>query len=136
LLEACLLHRREIARHLAILILVDLEHLGPAGLDPIHQLPDAVGVCGDTRLHLILECPAPFHLLLHQRAPARAESLLCRAEFRRLVRRQIQLLLDVITEPLLDLPAETSRLGGVDLRARGVSLLRSERRRQQDGKAE
>src|SRR6266566_3902780 len=70
------------------------------------------------------------------RAPARAESLLCRAEFRRLVRRQIQHLLDAITEPLLDLPAETSSLGGVALRARGVSLLRSERRRQQDGKAE
>src|SRR6267378_1784499 len=44
LLEPGLLHRREIARHLAILILLDLHHVGPAGLHPVHQLPKAVTV--------------------------------------------------------------------------------------------
>src|SRR6267142_5339565 len=38
------LNRGEITRHLLVLILLALEHLGPAGVHPIHQLAHAVRV--------------------------------------------------------------------------------------------
>src|SRR6267142_1974047 len=136
LLEPGLLHRREIARHLAIFILLDLQHLGPAGLHPVHQLPEAVTVGRHARLHLILDTAASLHLLLHQRAPARAEALLRGTQLRRLIGRQLQILLYAVTEAPLYLPAETPRLGGVALRAHAISLLCCQTRRKQDGKAE
>src|SRR2546425_10102927 len=117
LLETGLLHWREIARHLAIFILLDLDHLGPPGPHPVHQLAHAVGVGGDARLHLTFERATPRHLLLHQGAPAGAELLLRGAQLRRRIGRQLEGLLHALAEALLDLRAQPARLGGVALRA-------------------
>src|SRR5258706_9016742 len=70
LLVAGPLDRREIARHLAILILLDLEHVRATRLNPIHQPAHAIGVRRDARLHLILERLTTRELLLHHVAPA------------------------------------------------------------------
>ena len=48
----------------------------------------------------------------------------------------LRVVLHAVTEGLLDLRAQASRLGGVALRAHAVALLRRQTRRQQDGKAE
>src|SRR5206468_4100368 len=87
------LHRREIARHLAILILLDPEHLGAPRLNPVHQFADAVGVRRDPWLHLILECATTLELLFHYCPPASVVPLLRCPQLRHLVRRQLELLL-------------------------------------------
>src|SRR6266568_5819331 len=93
LLVARALHRREIPSHLAILILLDLEHLGAARLNSVHQFADAVGVRRDPRLHLILERASTLELLLHYRPAAAVVPLLRRPQLRHLVGRELQLLL-------------------------------------------
>src|SRR6266849_4306673 len=133
LLKARVLHRGEVAGHLAMFLLLDLDHLGTTGLHPIHQLPEAVSVGRHAGLHLVVNRAASLDLLLHERAPASAEPLLRGAQLRRLVRRQFQLLLHAIAEGLLDLRPQTPRLGRVALRAHAVSLLRRQTRREQDG---
>src|SRR2546425_7954200 len=80
LLVARALHRREIPSHLAILILLDLEHLGAARLNSVHQFADAVGVRRDPRLHLILERATTLELLLHYRPAAAVVPLLRRPQ--------------------------------------------------------
>src|SRR5688572_33016325 len=69
------LHGREEARHLLILVLLQLDHLHPAGLQAVHQLPHAVRIRRHARLHLAIQGPAPLHLLLHQRPAPGAEPL-------------------------------------------------------------
>src|SRR6266550_3730189 len=80
LLIARPLHRREIARHFLIFVLLDLDHVGATRPHPVHQSAHAVGVGGDARLHLIVERAAPLQLLLHERAAARVEALLRAAQ--------------------------------------------------------
>src|SRR2546427_189271 len=129
LLVAGSLDRREIAGHLSVLILLDLEHLCAARLHPIHQLAHAVGVRRDARLHLILERATAFHLLLHDIAPAGAKPFLRRTQLGRLVLREIQVLLHAASERRLDLRAQPSRF-------HGVSLLSRKTRRKEDDQAE
>src|SRR5580765_1511863 len=76
LLIARALDRRQVARHLAILILLDLEHVRAASLHSVEQLAHGNGIRRNARLHLIRERPAAFELLLHHVAPAVAEALL------------------------------------------------------------
>src|SRR5207244_13136332 len=85
LLVARALHGREIPSHLVILILLDLEHLGAARLNSVHQFADAVGVRRDPRLHLILERASTLELLLHYRPAAAVVPLLRRPQLRHLV---------------------------------------------------
>src|SRR5882762_3909966 len=129
LLVARLLDRREIARHLAILILLELEHLRAPGLHPIHQFAHAIGVRGDPGLHLVLERPTTLHLLLHRRAPASAEPLLGGTQLGRLVLRQAQVLLHPARERRLDLRPQPPRF------VRIARLLRPEHRRHNDREA-
>src|SRR6267378_3279267 len=136
LLVARSLDRREKTGHLAILILLDLEHLRAPGLNPIHQLAYAIGVRRDPRLHLTLERPPTLELLLHHLAPARAEPLLRGPQLGCLVLRQVEILLDAAGECRLDPCPQAPRLGGVALRAHAISLLCCQARRKQDGKAE
>jgi len=128
---------REIARHLAILVLLDLDHFPAPSLNPIHQSAYAIGVRRDSRLHLILERPPALELLLHDVAATSAEPLLCGAQLRGLIGIQVELLLHAIIEPLLDLRPQAPCLGGVARRAHAVTLLGGEAPpREQDGKAE
>src|SRR6266545_6638206 len=129
LLVARLLHRVEIARHLAILILLELEHLRAPGLHPIHQFAHAIGVRGDPGLHLVLQRPTTLHLLLHRGAPASAVPLLSRTQLARLVLRQVQVLLDPARERRLDLRPQPPRF------VRIARLLRPEHWRHNDPEA-
>ena len=136
LLVAGALNRREITSHLAILVLLDPEHLRATSLNPIHQLAYAIGIRRDPRLHLILERPTTLKLLLHNIALARAEPFLCGPQLGCLVLRQVEILLDAAGECRLDPCPQAPRLGGVALRAHAISLLCCQTRRKQDGKAE
>src|SRR5439155_20855613 len=123
LLIARALYRREIPGHLPVFILLDLEHLGPAGAHPIHQFAHAVGVGRHARLHLIVQRPVPLHLLLHDLAPPRAETLLAGAQLRRLILRQLQVVLHARAEALLDLRAQPLRFGRIAALLQAVALL-------------
>src|SRR5204863_383485 len=76
LLVASPLHRRQIPRHLLVFVLLNLRQLGAARALCIEELAQAVLVGCDARLHLIVDGATPVHLLLLQRAAARAEALL------------------------------------------------------------
>src|SRR5438132_2169263 len=129
LLVAGSLDRREIAGHLSVLILFDLQHLRAARLNPIHQPAHAISVRRDARLHLILERATAFHLLLHDIAPAGAKPFLRHTQFGCLVLREVQVLLHAASERRLDLRAQPSRF-------HGVSLLSRKTRREENDQAE
>ena len=109
-------------------------------LELVHELVHAVRIRRNAGSHLAVERAPALHLLLHHRAPARAEALLCVAQLRGLIGIEVELLLHAIVEPLLDLRPQAPCLGGVARRAHAVTLLGGETPprppREQDGKAE
>src|SRR2546428_417513 len=98
-----LLRRREVARHLAVLVAFDLRPGGPVAVPRVHELPHAVRVRGDARLELspqrLVDGPLPLrelHALLR-------ELLLRPLELRGLVVRQVEILAHARVPPLSDL---------------------------------
>src|SRR2546425_677352 len=92
--------------------------------------------CLDPPAAASAECATPRHLLLHQDPSPGAEPLLRGAQLRRLIGRQLEVLLHALAEALLDLRAQPPRFGGIALRAQAVALLGSKARRKQNGKTE
>jgi hypothetical protein len=124
------LHGSQVRRHLPILVLFNLQHLLTTRAHAIHEPPHRVGVGGEARAHLIVQRATPLGLLEHHFAPLRPKALLRSAQLRRLIGRQLQILLHLIAEALLDLRAQAARL------TRITRLLRRENRRGQDGETE
>src|SRR6267378_2653120 len=83
------LYGSQVPRHLAIFILLELEHLPAGRLIGVHQFPHTVTVRGDARLHLIIQRHAALHLLAHEGAALPAELLLAGAQLGGLVGRQL-----------------------------------------------
>src|SRR5688572_13827677 len=108
-----LLDRRQKAAQLAILVLLDSHHLHAPRRETIRQFTHAVLVGRDPGLHLVLEGPAPLHLLLYQGAAPGAKPLLRSPKLRRLVVRELQLLLHPLAEALLDHRAQLLGLGRI-----------------------
>src|SRR6059036_1428510 len=109
-LELGALHRGQVPRHLAVLILVDLEQPPADLLALVHHATHAVGVGGDAGPHLVVERLVHGELTLEQRLPLRAVPLLRRAQLRVLIVGQRQALAHDIVKALLDLLAQLRRL--------------------------
>src|SRR5213079_3296957 len=67
------LHRREIARHFFILVLLEPQHIAATRAKSCKQFVHAVRFGGNAGTHLIIERAPPLHLLRHDGPAARSE---------------------------------------------------------------